>query len=243
MTAGLGALTVTVIVTVTANGRTNGEQDEPGDRYTLDELSARVAERIGELALTQSNGQVAATPDGRTLRYYASLGLLDRPAEVRGRRALYGDRHVLQAVAVKALQSAGLSLGEIQHRLTGRSDADLEAVVLTNGSGSAPTASRFWRQPVAPPEPTAVVGASGGTATAGHNADADARAGRSNATDPDADRSAPEPAAIRLGPGAILVLEPTRPPTTDDATALRRAATDLLDELRRRGLTDHDQEG
>lgn len=227
-------------MTVTANGRANGEEEEPGDRYTLDELSARVAERIGELALTQSNGQVAAMPDGRTLRYYASLGLLDRPAEVRGRRALYGDRHVLQAVAVKALQSAGLSLGEIQQRLTGRSDADLEAVVHTTG-GSAPTAPRFWRQPVASPESA--------TAVATPPGDADARAGRSGDTPdagaqpPGADRSAPEPAAVRLGPGAILVLEPTRRPTSDDVAALQRAATDLLDELRRRGLTNHDQEG
>jgi DNA-binding transcriptional MerR regulator len=111
----------------------------------LDELAARVAGELRRLAMRQPNGQVSAVPDTRTLRYYGTLGLIDRPVEVRGRRALYGERHVLQAVAIKALQSEGLTLGEIQQRLTGRNDDELRSVV------ARPGGARFWRQPAAPP--------------------------------------------------------------------------------------------
>jgi len=135
---------------------------DPPPSFTLDELVQRVAEEVTRLGLPQPNGQVSAVPDGRTLRYYATLGLLDRPAEVRGRRAYYGPRHLLQAVAVKALQAEGLPLQEIQHRLAGRSDEELRQLT------ARPSATRFWRAapapaasaaaavPPSPPEPVAM---------------------------------------------------------------------------------------
>ena len=75
-----------------------------------------------------ANGQVRAVPDVRTLRYYASLGLLDRPAAMEGRTALYGRRHLLQLVAVKRLQARGLKLDEVQDELAGLTDARLAAI-------------------------------------------------------------------------------------------------------------------
>jgi DNA-binding transcriptional MerR regulator len=63
------------------------------------------------------NGQVRAIPDARSIRYYTTLGLLDRPAAMEGRTALYGAQHVRQLVAIKRLQAKGLSLQEIQQKL------------------------------------------------------------------------------------------------------------------------------
>ncbi len=212
-------ITVTVIVTVTAT-------DDSGE-YHLDQLTTRVAEEIGRLGMEQSNGQVASVPDGRTLRYYASLGLLDKPVEVRGRRAIYGERHVLQAVAVKALQAQGLSLGEIQLRLNGRSDAELRALL------ARPDGVRFWRRPPAPAGPE-TAGADTGTGTPGphapHAPPDPTPAGGDDGPEPG------EPTALRLAPGALLLVEGLRAPTADDAAAVRRAAAELLDELRRRDL-------
>jgi DNA-binding transcriptional MerR regulator len=98
--------------------------------WALDELSARAEARLAELGLRASaDGRVAPALDPRTVRYYQSLGILDRPQSYSGHKARYGSRHLLQLLAVKALQQYRLSLAEIQERLYGRSDAELEAVV------------------------------------------------------------------------------------------------------------------
>src|SRR4051812_1495135 len=81
--------------------------------WTLSELVAEVAVRIAALPAPR-NGQVRAVPDERTVRYYVTLGLLDRPSTMRGRTALYGPRHMAQVVAIKRLQTMGRSLSEIQ---------------------------------------------------------------------------------------------------------------------------------
>jgi len=96
----------------------------------LDELSARVERELEERGLlgAASDARVSAAPDARTVRYYTTLGLLDRP-RIEGRQARYGERHLLQLLAIKALQACDLPLAEIQRRLYGRSDAELKALV------------------------------------------------------------------------------------------------------------------
>jgi len=64
-------------------------------------------------------------PNARLVRYYTTLGILDRPLEMRGRTAYYGPRHLLQLLAVKQLQSAGKSLAEVQQKLAGLPTARL----------------------------------------------------------------------------------------------------------------------
>jgi len=102
----------------------------PEPALTLDELSLEVSRLLEEKALleAQGDGRVAAAPDARTVRYYGTLGLVDRPSIVE-REARYGRRHVLQLVAVKALQARGLPLAEIQARLYGRSNSELETLL------------------------------------------------------------------------------------------------------------------
>jgi DNA-binding transcriptional MerR regulator len=105
--------------------------DETKEReLTLEELSEAAAQALATLGLldAQRDGRVQAAPDARTIRYYTTLGLLDRP-RIEGRRAFYGRRHVLQLVVVKALQGAALPLAEVQARLYGRSDRELEAIL------------------------------------------------------------------------------------------------------------------
>src|ERR1700730_4103681 len=87
--------------------------------WTIDELGRLVAAALSVDYAGQANGQVRDVPDRRTIRYYTTLGLIDRPAEMRGRTALYGRRHLLQLVAIKRLQAAGRSLTEIQQHLLG----------------------------------------------------------------------------------------------------------------------------
>ena len=92
--------------------------------WTLDELSARVALSLSVGYEGQASGRVREVPDRRTIRYYTTLGLLDRPT-LRGRTAFYSRRHLAQLVALKRLQARGLSLAEAQARLLGLTDRKL----------------------------------------------------------------------------------------------------------------------
>jgi len=66
----------------------------------LEELLALAGERLGE----------EITP--RTVRLYATQGLIDRPGK-EGRRAVYGQRHLLQLLLIRSLARRGLSLTAI----------------------------------------------------------------------------------------------------------------------------------
>src|SRR5215470_6793752 len=105
--------------------------------WTLDELCAQVALALAVDYAGAGNGRVRDVPDRRTIRYYTTLGLVDRPAAMRGRTALYGRRHLLQLVAIKRLQAHGLSLAEVQERLLGLTDAALARLAKLPGSVEA----------------------------------------------------------------------------------------------------------
>jgi DNA-binding transcriptional MerR regulator len=159
------------------------------------------------------NGQVRAVPDERTIRYYGAIGLLDGPAAMRGRTALYGERHVAQIVAIKRMQGAGKSLAEIQALWPTMDDATLARM-----SGVAMPKSRrtdFWKRAAAPRSAPV------------------ADAGR-------APEVAPPPAELHLllTSAAALTLQLPSDFTLSpaDLAALRAAAAPLIAELARRGL-------
>lgn len=214
--------------------------------WTLEELGARV-----EHALSVSDyqpatsGRVRAVPDRRTIRYYTTLGLIDRP-ELAGRTALYGPRHLRQLVAIKRLQGDGLSLEDVQQRLGGLDDRALAQVArvpsealtpdpLAVGSleGDAavaapapatPEPSRrasFWRTP--PAEPTAPVLEPLPLATSSPAA--------GSPTDADG-----EVQGLSLDDEVTLVWGRERDLEPGDILALRAAAAPLLDLLREKGL-------
>ena len=196
-------------------------------RWTIAELSERVVAALAASGYQASaNGQVRAVPDLRTIRYYTSLGLLDRPLEMRGRTALYGPRHLYQLCAIKRLQAEGKALGEVQAALAGLDERALARVaqvpadaLVAGPEEAAPAETRragsFWS---AAPAPVA-------------------RAERSPS------RAAPivHVTKIQLGPGVQLEIAPVVGAFefargSEDAARLRRAAAPLLAELRRQGL-------
>ncbi|MGB3439924.1 MAG: MerR family transcriptional regulator [Actinophytocola sp.] len=93
--------------------------------YTLEQLSERVADLLADDYDGQRSGRVRELPNGRTIRWYTTIGLVDRPLATRGRVALYGERHALQLAAIKKLQARGLALAEVQERLLGATNAEL----------------------------------------------------------------------------------------------------------------------
>lgn len=93
---------------------------------TLGELAMAVQQALAETAYPgQKSGRIRDVPDRRTIRYYTTIGLLDKPAEMRGRTAYYSRRHLMQLVAIKRLQARGKSLVEIQAALAGASESAL----------------------------------------------------------------------------------------------------------------------
>ncbi|MCX5946907.1 MAG: MerR family transcriptional regulator [Cyanobacteria bacterium] len=80
--------------------------------YGLEDLLAAAGELLGE----------EISP--RTVRLYATQGLIDRPGK-EGRNAVYTHRHLLQLLLVRALARRGLSLSAIAP-LCVLADAELE---------------------------------------------------------------------------------------------------------------------
>ena len=179
------------------------------ETWTLSDLVSEAAARIGALPAPK-NGQVRAVPDERTIRYYATIGLLDRPAAMRGRTALYGPRHLAQVVAIKRMQSAGHSLADIQAMWPTLDDVTLTRMTGVQ-VGAKPKGARkeFWKReiaaepaPPAPPPPAS------------------------------RERRAPVFSLVVTIPDSIS-LSPA------DVRALRAAAAPLVDELAKRGLNAH----
>src|ERR1700756_3517385 len=110
---------------------------------TISELAEQAAEALAA-SPQQANGRVRDVPNERLIRWYVTVGLVDPPLSRRGRTARYGERHLLQLVAVKRRQAEGRSLAEIQEELAG---APNEALAAAPGLKDSP--------PTAPPLPPA----------------------------------------------------------------------------------------
>lgn len=95
----------------------------------LDELVDIANHLISLVVPTHSGGRVSQTLNERTVRYYIAEGLIDRPLGKEGTAALYGYRHLLQALIVKALQGAYLPIKQIRNILAEKSDRELEAIL------------------------------------------------------------------------------------------------------------------
>src|SRR5918911_5245850 len=110
--------------------------EEP--RWTLDELAERVDAALAVDYPGQPSGRVRDVPDRRAIRWYTTIGLIDRPVAHHGRTALYTPRHLLQLVAVKRLQARGLPLVAIQQELAGATDTQLARVARLSAIPAAP---------------------------------------------------------------------------------------------------------
>lgn len=195
--------------------------------WTIAELGAEVARALSAGYEEPVNRQIRAIPDRRTIRYYTTLGLLDGPARMRGRTALYGHRHLLQVVAIKRLQARGMALAAIQEELAGLPDAGLAA--LARLSLDAPQEQqaarnepdgrrrqRFWEETPAIAEAAA-------------------------APPPMEPPAAPAPrftpmTALSLAPGATLMLDTQCQPNEEDLRRIETAAKLLVNQLKDLGL-------
>jgi DNA-binding transcriptional MerR regulator len=214
-------------------------------RWTLDELAERVDAALAVDYPGQPSGRVRDVPDRRAIRWYTTIGLIDRPAAHRGRTAFYGPRHLLQLVAVKRLQARGLPLVAIQQELAGATDTQLARVARLPATapaarvadGAGPSAG-----PPAPPRVPARTLAPAGARRAGFwRAPPAAALTAARAAGPDGASADPDPGAasvrgVRLGGGATLLLEPGRELDAGDVQAILEAAGPLLAALRARGL-------
>src|SRR5688500_15727052 len=115
---------------------------------TIQALAEAVANALAD-ADEPKSGRIRAIPDARSIRYYTTLGLLERPAAMDGRTALYDERHVEQLVAIKRLQAEGLSLAEIQTKLHG---------ITPKKARTKSTRSAFWKEEPAAPAPMRALG-------------------------------------------------------------------------------------
>lgn len=193
--------------------------------WTIEQLPDRVAELLVEDYSGQQNGRVRELPNGRTIRWYTTIGLVDRPIS-RGRTALYGPRHVLQLAAVKRLQAAGRTLAEIQQELVGVTDgrlaelakvASLDVVYPQQPIPVEP----FWHRHAPRAEADSVSDSAHNTA---HNT---ARNTVSKAM-----------FGVRVGDSVMVMLEGAdRAPTDAELAELEAAAAPLLAAIERLGLS------
>jgi len=211
----------------------NGEQS----LWTIDELSGRVAEALKAGYAGVPSGRVRDVPDLRTIRYYTTLGLLDRPAAMQGRTALYGPRHLLQLVAIKRLQARGLSLAAVQEQVIGLPNAALRKIAALPAPEQkcAPEPDRspargnaFWHLPAkTEPRPGRFAALDAVPCALGSEAAGPAAFGSELQT-------------IPLGDGLVLSLATRRGIDAEDLRSIRMAAASLIEVLRLRGLIDSD---
>lgn len=191
----------------------------PDGGWSLDAFISSVADTMADLGID------APAPDRRTVRYYSTFGVLDRPT-MAGRQARYHQRQLRQVLAVKRLQAQGVRLAAIAQRLAGLDPDQLHALAVgdTASIGSCPEPAaqppvEFWmrRQPVnvSPPAARSPAPAS-------------------------AEPASPQPPAfqqtvVELAPGVRLVLDGTEINPTE-LTALRQSAAGLVDTITAFGL-------
>jgi DNA-binding transcriptional MerR regulator len=175
---------------------------------TIGELAAVAAATVAAADVRGANRRVTDLPDERTIRWYSTIGLLDRPSGNRGRTALYDQRHVLQLVAIKRRQAQGRTLAEIQAELVGATERTLRRIADVPRPTDLPAAAKpakatdgrqFWRERPAAAQRAHVL------------------------------------TGLELGDGVVLML-PAQPKAAE-VESIRAAAQPLLDLLAERRLT------
>jgi hypothetical protein len=217
--------------------------------WTLDELVERVREALAAEYPGAPNGRVRDVPDRRAIRWYTTIGLVDRPLGMRGRTALYGPRHLQQLVAIKRWQAQGRSLSQIQADFVFLTPGDLteasrvpEHLLADDAPSIVPDVvhrPRFWADRPAMQQDRPAMQKDGPAMQK------DGPAMQKDRPAMQKDRPAVETArsidtapvhGVTLGGGAILLLP--RPVTDTDRADIAAAAAPLMSLLESRGLID-----
>jgi DNA-binding transcriptional MerR regulator len=202
--------------------------------WTIDELNEQVALALSVDYDGTASGRVRDVPDLRTIRYYSTIGVMDKPAEMRGRKAFYSRRHLLQIVAIKRLQATGISLAEVQQRLLGLSDRALEPLA------RLPDVPMVRSTEPTTAEPVGRVSRPVQTALESRPTEAAAEPSRGEDFWKAPPVAAPEDLVpiqgVPLSAEVTLLLEGGRPLSEDDLQAIRTVAAPLLHLLQTRRL-------
>ena len=110
-------------------GSASANPDDDEVLYGLEQLLELAGEQLGE--------EISS----RTVRLYATEGLIDRPGK-DGRRAVYGQRHLLQLLLVRSLARRGLSLSAIAPLVAGDDEALQEQLSQLDDGLEASTPAR-----------------------------------------------------------------------------------------------------
>lgn len=192
--------------------------------WPIGELARRVSVALADGYHGPADNRVKGVPDVRAIRWYGTIGLLDKPGAYRGRTALYGPRHLRQLVAVKRRQAEGVPLARIQSELAGASDARLAQIADVADSLLTP-------EPLTEDaEPNREEGSTG-TETAFWRA-------RPTSSVDQAPTSYELVFGVPLAEGVTVLVNASHQPTESDVLAVREAAEPLLRALAARGLTD-----
>lgn len=202
------------------------------DTWTIGELGERVAGALAVDYAGAPNNRVRDVPDRRTIRYYTTLGLLDRPT-MRGRTALYGLRHLLQLAVIKRLQAKGWPLAKIQRSVIGMRDKDLALIANIPADVTVPPKEAagdrvFWKEPPAQfVSEVSTVEPERGTSAAGSGT-----AGLGAVLQ-----------GIALTADVTLLLKTIRSLDSDDIQAIRSVAAPLIEVLHQRRLLARAEKG
>jgi DNA-binding transcriptional MerR regulator len=177
--------------------------------WSITELQQRVEEALHVVPAVAAGRRVKA-PNQRTIRYYATQGLVDKP-DLEGGQARYQRRQLLQILAVKRLQAKGWSLAEVHEQLDGASNRSLAKYAKVPSEEALAKArtelnrlrAAFWLAKQAKPHLAACY-----TTLRG----------------------------LELAPGVILTFKVVRDLYPQDVQELTDAAQPLLDSFRDRGL-------
>ncbi|MEY9913347.1 DNA-binding transcriptional MerR regulator [Catenulispora sp. MAP12-49] len=226
--------------------------------WTIDRLARLAAAALADASPTQPNGRIREVPDVRTIRWYTSIGLLGRPAAMRGRTALYDRSHLAQLVAIKRLQADGLTVAAVQERLLGAQESAIEAIAMLPADLDALIAEVDAVDVPVPTSPRAspqtqrtqrtqtearkrfwvTAPASSAAAESAPVPDSPATSADTTSTDATSADAAPPVHGIRLGSGVTLLLPSGRAPEAAERAAIAEAARPLLDLLDRLGLSE-----
>ena len=115
-----------------------------GEKFIGTSELAKAAEaRLRALGARQDRGTVSEIPDERTIRFYQSEGLLDPPIFKAGTASVFTEKHLLQLVAIKLLQSQDLPIKKIRIVIDGKSENELEDLIERSRESSNSDATSY----------------------------------------------------------------------------------------------------
>ncbi len=118
---------------------------------TINELVTEVSRIIPHFASEQKKGSVSVYPDERTIRYYMSAGLVDKPVKRRAGSSVFTYRHLLQVLSIKYLQSDYYPLPKIRGLLSAADEKMMEKILLAGGVDPMTVPSRIIGRRSMPP--------------------------------------------------------------------------------------------